>query len=171
MPLRSLRRLAPWKGGTLTALYVDSRFRIMDTFSPKDRSRVMSKIRGRDTAPELLVRSILHRLGFRFRLHRKDLAGTPDLVLPSRRSVIFVHGCFWHGHDCSRGGMPSSNVCFWTQKIGKNKDRDSRVQQQLRSEGWNVLTIWQCETKDISQLERRLTRFLQSSPQQQGMTA
>jgi DNA mismatch endonuclease, patch repair protein len=132
----------------------------MDTISPDRRSRVMSKIRGRDTAPELLIRSTLHRLGFRYRLHRKDLAGTPDLVFSGKRSVIFVHGCFWHGHDCPRGGLPSSNISFWQEKIDTNKRRDSRVERELKSEGWKVLTVWQCETKDISKLEQRLTRFL-----------
>jgi DNA mismatch endonuclease (patch repair protein) len=134
----------------------------MDTLSPKQRSQVMSRIRGRDTGPEILIRSMVHRLGYRFRLHRKDLPGTPDLVFPVRRSAVFVHGCFWHGHDCSRGHLPSSNVAFWEQKIGKNKQRDDRVRKLLRKEGWKVLAVWQCETKDSSRLAKKLTRFLET---------
>ena len=133
----------------------------MDVFPPEQRSRIMSSIRGRDTGPELLVRSMLHRLGYRFRLHRKDLTGTPDIVFPSRRSVVFVNGCFWHGHRCPRGHLPSSNVLFWKQKIGKNKLRDHNVTKQLREEGWGVLTIWACETKDHAGLEEKLVRFLE----------
>ena len=134
----------------------------MDTLSPKQRSRVMSRIHGRDTGPEILIRSMVHRLGYRFRLHRKDLPGTPDLVFPVRRSAVFVHGCFWHGHDCSRGRLPSSNVAFWEQKIGKNKQRDDRVRKLLRKQGWKVLAVWQCETKDSAGLAKKLTRFLET---------
>jgi DNA mismatch endonuclease, patch repair protein len=114
----------------------------------------------RDTAPELLVRSMVHRLGFRFRVQRKDLAGTPDLVFRGRRAVIFVHGCFWHGHSCKRGRLPSSNRPFWEHKIGRNRERDTRVGKQLECEGWRVLTIWQCETKDLAGLIGRLCAFL-----------
>src|ERR1700730_11616264 len=116
-----------------------------DTLSTVARSERMSRIKGANTAPELVVRSLLHRLGYRFRLHRRDMPGSPDLVFSGRRSVIFVHGCFLHGHDCARGRLPSSNLVFWEQKIGKNKERDSRVQNQLVSDGWNVLTVWQCQ--------------------------
>jgi DNA mismatch endonuclease, patch repair protein len=132
----------------------------MDTLSPGQRSKLMSRIRGRDTAPELLVRSMAHRLGFRFRLQRKDLAGKPDLVFPGKAAVVFVHGCFWHGHDCNRGCMPTSNRPFWEHKIGSNKERDYRVQKQLEDEGWRVLTIWQCDIKDLAGLRRRLIAFL-----------
>ena len=131
----------------------------MDTLSPQQRSRVMSRVGGRDTAPELLVRSMVHRLGYRFRLYRKDILGTPDLVFPGRRSVMFVHGCFWHGHDCKRGSLPTSNVAFWVQKINGNKERDGRIQEQLRLEGWNILTVWQCETKDRGELKKTLIGF------------
>jgi len=134
----------------------------MDIFSVEQRSFVMSRIRGYDTGPELLIRSMLHRLGYRFRLHRKDLPGTPDLVFPVRRTAVFVHGCFWHGHDCSRGRLPSSNVPFWERKIGKNKQRDDRVQKVLRKQGWKVLVVWQCETKDHAGLAKKLTRFLEA---------
>src|SRR6202521_2601072 len=131
-----------------------------DVFSPEKRSWIMSRVRGSDTNPELMIRSMLHRLGYRFRLHRKDLPGTPDVVLSGRRSVVFVHGCFWHGHTCSRGNLPTSNADFWQRKIAKNRERDGRVQKELKKEGWKVLTIWQCETKNKNALAKRLTRFL-----------
>jgi len=143
----------------------------MDIFLPEQRSRIMSRIRGRDTAPELLVRSSLHRLGYRFRLHRKDLAGTPDLVFPSRHSVVFVNGCFWHGHHCPRGHLPASNAKFWEAKIEKNKRRDKRVCWQLHKEGWKVLTVWGCETKKISMLVEKLIRFLEGTGRQQRLSS
>ena len=132
----------------------------MDRISRETRSRVMSSVRTRDTAPEVEVRSLLHKLGFRFRLHRKDLKGKPDVVLPGKRSVIFVHGCFWHGHDCPRGRMPESNVLFWEQKIGKNKRRDVETVKTLENEGWRVLTIWQCQTREQIELRELLVKFL-----------
>jgi DNA mismatch endonuclease, patch repair protein len=132
----------------------------MDTVSAARRSLNMSKIRGKNTSLELRVRSLVHRLGYRFRLHRKDLAGTPDLVFPGKKSVIFVHGCFWHGHDCARAALPTSNRPFWEQKIGRNRERDHRTQEQLSCEGWKVLTIWQCDTKDEAVLRDRLVGFL-----------
>jgi len=104
---------------------------------------------------------MLHRLGYRFRVHRKDLPGTPDLVFPGRRSVVFVHGCFWHGHSCRYGRRPSSNVAFWDEKIDKNKERDKRVQKELRKSGWRVLAVWECETRDGPALEKKLSRFLE----------
>lgn len=141
----------------------------MDIFPREQRSRIMSRIRGRDTQPELLIRSMLHRLGYRFRLHRKDLTGTPDIVFPSRRSVVFVNGCFWHGHRCRRGHLPSSNVVFWKQKIGKNKLRDHKARKQLRKEGWKVLTVWGCQTKNQAGLLKKLARFLErTEPRMQG---
>jgi DNA mismatch endonuclease (patch repair protein) len=121
----------------------------------------MRAVRGKNTAPERLIRSTLHRLGYRYRLHRKDLPGTPDIVFPARRSVMFVHGCFWHGHKCPRGSLPTSNVDFWRPKIAKNRDRDGRAQMQLRKAGWRVLTVWECETKDKGRLMERLRRFLE----------
>lgn len=132
----------------------------MDTVTPAQRSLNMSKVRGKNTSLELKVRSMVHRLGHRFRLHRKDLAGTPDLVFPGKRSVIFVHGCFWHGHSCARAALPTSNRVFWEQKIGRNIERDRRTHETLTGEGWKVLTIWQCETKDEAALRDRLVRFL-----------
>jgi DNA mismatch endonuclease (patch repair protein) len=132
----------------------------MDPLSPQQRSRIMSRVRNRDTLPERLIRSMLHRHGYRFRLHRKDIPGTPDIVFPGRRSVILVHGCFWHGHDCPRGRPPSSNREFWNQKISVNKRRDALTVERLAADGWNVLTVWQCEIKDLAQLEKTLIGFL-----------
>jgi DNA mismatch endonuclease (patch repair protein) len=131
-----------------------------DTHTPQQRRANMQAVRSKNTAPELLVRSTAHRLGFRFRLHRKDLSGTPDLVFPSRKRVIFVHGCFWHGHRCSRGSLPSSNIEFWQEKIRKNRERDSKAEEELRKNGWKVLTVWECETKDRSTLVGKICRFL-----------
>ena len=120
----------------------------------------MSAVRTKNTAPELVVRSILHRLGYRYRLHAVDLPGCPDIVFRKRRCVLFVNGCFWHGHHCRRGNPPSSNVVFWRSKMEKNRNRDSRVKKELRQSGWRVLTVWECETKVQGRLERRLCRFL-----------
>ena len=129
----------------------------------------MSRIRARDTKPELLIRSMLHRLGYRFRLHRKDLTGTPDIVFPARRRVVFVNGCFWHGHSCPRGHLPSSNVVFWEQKIGKNKRRDHNARKQLRKEGWKVLTVWGCQINNQDRLLKKLVQFLErTEPSMQG---
>jgi DNA mismatch endonuclease (patch repair protein) len=132
----------------------------MDTVSPEQRSRNMSKVRGKNTALEMKVRSLLHWLGYRYRLHRKDLPGTPDLVFPGRRSVIFIHGCFWHGHSCARAALPTSNRQFWETKIGKNRERDAQTLNRLQEAGWRVLTVWQCETKDDTSLRARLVDFL-----------
>lgn len=132
-----------------------------DNRTEQQRSENMRAVRGKNTAPELLIRSMLHRLGYRFRLHQKDLPGTPDIVFPPRRSVMFVHGCFWHGHDCPRGCLPSSNFDFWQRKIAKNRERDNRTQDQLQREGWKVLTVWECETKNKARLAKKLSRFLE----------
>lgn len=131
-----------------------------DTKTPEQRSANMQAVRGKDTTPELLIRSTLHRLGFRFRLHRSDLPGTPDIVLPGLKSVVFVNGCFWHGHECARGALPASNREFWERKITKNRERDHRTEAQLQKDGWRVLTIWQCETQKTDALRERLSRFL-----------
>jgi DNA mismatch endonuclease (patch repair protein) len=132
-----------------------------DNHTAEQRSANMRAVRGKDTAPEVLIRSMLHRLGYRFRLHRRDLPGTPDIVLPSRRAAIFVNGCFWHGHMCRRGGLPTTNSAFWQQKISKNRERDRRAQRELRKEGWKVLIVWQCKTKDEAKLLKTLTYFLE----------
>ena len=117
----------------------------------------MSRIRSRDTRPELRVRRAAHRLGLRFRLHRRDLPGTPDLVFPGRRKAVFVHGCFWHSHSgCKYAYKPKSNVEFWQNKIQKNVDRDIRAKRELEAGGWDVIVIWECETKDDDRLARIL---------------
>lgn len=129
-------------------------------FSDAVRSRIMSRVRNRNTSPELEVRSILHRLGFRFRLHVKSLRGSPDIVLPRFRAVVFVHGCFWHAHRCARGKTPASNVKFWSAKLERNKHRDLLARRWLMSHGWKVLTIWQCELKKPERVSAKLTAFL-----------
>lgn len=134
----------------------------MDRLTPQRRSWLMSRIGSRNTGPELAVRSLLHRLGFRFRLHKRDLPGTPDIVLPGRRAVVFVHGCFWHGHACKRLGMPKSRAEYWLSKIDANRRRDIRNRRLLRSRGWRVITVWECEVKNPEKLSARLTRFLGS---------
>ena len=121
----------------------------------------MSRIRGKDTAPELMVRSLLHRLGYRFRVHRKDLPGTPDVVLPRYKTVVFVHGCYWHRHkNCREAYTPKSRVSFWEQKFRENVERDARHCRELRRLGWKVITVWECETKNPSALTTRLKRLL-----------
>lgn len=128
------------------------------------RSAVMRAVKGRDTKPEMLVRRTAHALGYRFRLHRKDLPGCPDLVFPSRKKVIFVHGCFWHGHDCARGArMPKTNADYWRAKIARNVARDQRVRSELAALGWKTLTIWECELRQAGGLVRTLATFLDDS--------
>lgn len=131
-----------------------------DRLSIEARSRLMSRIRSTNTRPELLVRSLLHRLGYRFRLHRKDLPGTPDVVLPRLKMVIFVHGCFWHGHVCKLGKMPKSRTDYWGPKIDANRARDLRKKRELKALGWKVISIWECELREIDKLERRLIKKL-----------
>ena len=117
----------------------------------------MSRVRTRDTKPEVLVRSALHRAGFRFRLHRRDLPGKPDIVLPRFRTVVFVNGCFWHGHHCSKGKRPRTNTEFWNRKIDANVERDAMVKRELERLGWNVVTIWECSVDEaVESLVRRL---------------
>ncbi len=134
-----------------------------DIFPKGKRSWIMSRVRGKDTTAEIKVRSLTHRLGYRFRLHRKDLPGKPDLVFLSLRKVIFVHGCFWHGHECARGARtPKANREYWIEKIRKNIERDQKNQNLLKSLGWSVLTVWECETKDAMRLEETINKFLKS---------
>jgi DNA mismatch endonuclease (patch repair protein) len=133
----------------------------MDTLSPQRRSWNMSRIRGKDTRPELLVRSLLHRLGYRFRLNRKDVPGKPDLVLPKYQTAIYVHGCFWHRHyGCRFAYTPKSNLDFWSKKFARNVERDSEVAAKLKSVGWDQITIWECELADSLELERKLRSLL-----------
>lgn len=129
-----------------------------DVFSPAKRSQIMASVKGANTKPEIFVRSQLHRAGFRFRLHHKDLPGRPDIVLPRLRTVVFVHGCFWHGHPgCKHAALPKGNLEYWTQKIGRNVERDQRTRQQLAEDGWNVEVLWGCEIKsELPSLIERL---------------
>lgn len=121
---------------------------LVDIVTPEHRSRIMRSIRSKDTGPELIVRKLVHRLGYRFRLHRRDLPGRPDLVFPGRRKVIFVHGCFWHQHPgCSRATTPKSNTAAWREKLERNQQRDIEAVNKLVKQGWSVLVIWECETK------------------------
>jgi DNA mismatch endonuclease (patch repair protein) len=134
----------------------------MDSLSKERRSWNMSRIRSRDTSPELAVRSILHRLGYRFRLHAAHLPGKPDIILPKWKHAILVHGCFWHRHKgCEFAYTPKSRVEFWDQKFEQNMARDAISVQKLKSLGWRVTTIWECQTKDEKALGQRLTHLIQ----------
>lgn len=134
-----------------------------DRISPERRSANMAKIRSKDTGPEMTVRRSAHALGYRYRLHAKDLPGKPDLVFRSRRSVIFVHGCFWHRHEgCRDCSEPRSRQEYWTPKFAATVARDSRAVEALTAAGWRVLTIWECETTDAARLRERLAAFLDS---------
>lgn len=133
----------------------------MDVVSPARRSAMMAGIRGRNTKPEMIVRKAAHRLGYRFRLHRRDLPGSPDLVFPGRKKIVFVHGCFWHRHEgCRFAYKPKSNVEFWESKLRKNIERDSRVKGELKCMAWDVLVIWECETVDSDLVDARLRGLL-----------
>ncbi len=134
-----------------------------DVFSRKERSRIMSLVRNRDTQPERVVRSILHKLGYRFRLHRSDLPGCPDIVLPSRRKVVFVHGCFWHLHKgCRRSTLPATRAEFWRAKLSRNVERDRKHSRSLRSLGWRALVVWECELKGVDKVTRKLAKFMRT---------
>jgi DNA mismatch endonuclease, patch repair protein len=133
-----------------------------DVYGPEKRSAVMRRVKGRDTAPELRVRRLLWSLGVRYRLGRADLPGKPDIVLPGRRLAIFVHGCFWHGHDCARGArIPKANRDYWVGKVSRNRTRDAAVRGALDAAGWRVETVWECELKDAAALEARARSWLE----------
>lgn len=133
---------------------------MVDTLSPAERSERMARIRGRDTKPEIWVRRTLHANGYRFRLHRRDLPGRPDIVLPKYRAVVFVHGCFWHAHTCQKGRIPGTRSTFWEAKFQGNKKRDARNVRALRAAGWRVLTIWECELSKPHSRERALINLM-----------
>lgn len=133
-----------------------------DVMDPEARSRLMSRIRSTDSRPEMTVRRTLHSLGYRFRLNRRDLPGTPDIVFPARRKVIFVHGCFWHDHECRRGRRPTTNADFWSAKLDANVVRDRRVLDELNQIGWQSCVVWECDcsASRLLQLEETLIEFL-----------
>jgi DNA mismatch endonuclease (patch repair protein) len=138
-----------------------------DVFDEQTRSAVMRRVKGRNTAPELKVRRALTALGARYRLHRADLPGKPDIVMPGRRLAIFVHGCFWHGHDCARGArVPKDNRDYWVGKVARNRARDARNREALAALGWRVETIWECDLKDAAGLRVRLYQLLDCHPGQ-----
>ena len=139
-----------------------------DVFTPEKRSAVMRRVKGKDTAPERLVRRLLTALGVRYRLQRADLPGKPDIVMPGRRLALQIHGCFWHGHDCARGArVPKANRDYWLAKVGRNRARDADSLARLNALGWRVETVWECEMKDRAALGRRLADLTGSGGQPQ----
>jgi DNA mismatch endonuclease, patch repair protein len=131
--------------------------RMADIVTPEKRSAMMAAVRGKNTKPELIVRQLVHRAGYRFRLHRRDLPGAPDLVLPSRRVAIFVHGCFWHGHSgCRYATVPKTRREFWLAKVKANRLRDARAKRALQKSDWRVIVIWECETRHSERLQKVL---------------
>jgi len=127
-----------------------------DMYSKKKRSEIMAAVNSQDTRPEVRVRRVLHRMGYRFRLHKKDLPGRPDIVLPKWRIVVLVHGCFWHGHDCCEGHIPKSNAAYWAPKLERNLQRDRENAESLRMLGWKIIVIWECQTYSLKKLEERM---------------
>lgn len=128
-----------------------------DTLTAEQRSRNMAAIKGKDTKPEMMVRRYLHALGFRYGLHNRKLPGSPDLVFRAFKTVVFIHGCFWHGHrNCRYATMPKSNTEFWTLKIDRNKERDRESEERLKAKGWNVITIWECDLRDRNRRQETL---------------
>jgi DNA mismatch endonuclease (patch repair protein) len=135
----------------------------MDKLDAQHRSENMRRIRSKNTKPEVLLRSLLHKAGYRFRIHRKDLPGKPDIVFPGRRKVIFVHGCFWHQHSgCREGRLPGTRQEYWGPKLARNIERDAVAIEQLHKLGWQVLTVWECDIKDAALARDRLCKFLDS---------
>lgn len=134
-----------------------------DNRTSESRSALMARIGSKNTAPEMVVRKLVFSMGYRFRLHRPELPGKPDLVLVGRRKAIFVHGCFWHAHGCRIGRLPKSRLDFWRPKLKRNSDRDRDNEHALQSQGWDVLTVWQCEIKDVDALREKLKAFLEGN--------
>ena len=131
-----------------------------DRLDPDRRRRLMQQVKSKNTWPEMAVRSLLHNMGYRFRLHRNDLPGTPDIVLPGRHVALFVHGCYWHGHGCRTGKLPKSRLDYWGPKINANRARDRRKENALAAAGWRVAVVWQCELADREGLTNRLREIL-----------
>ena len=133
---------------------------MIDIFSSAKRSTIMSRIQGKNTTPEILVRKLIFSMGYRYRLHRKDLPGCPDIVFLGKKKVIFIHGCFWHRHNCKKGSLPDTNKSFWESKLERNKIRDAEDLTKLEKSGWRVLVIWQCQIKNTKVLEASIKTFL-----------
>jgi DNA mismatch endonuclease (patch repair protein) len=132
-----------------------------DTVSPEKRSEIMRSVRSKNTKPEMTIRRLLHRLGYRYRIHARDLPGTPDIAFRARKKAIFVHGCFWHMHrNCRRSSIPASNREYWEKKLNRNRERDREHREALISAGWAVLVVWECEIKNLDLLADRLVEFL-----------
>lgn len=135
----------------------------LDPLTPQQRSERMSRIRSRDTKPEMEVRRIVHSMGYRYRLRSKDIPGRPDLVFRRRKKVIFVHGCFWHQHGCNHYKEPQSRLSFWLPKLRKNVDRDLKVQSALKELGWRSLTIWECQLKEQKKIQEIIRQFMEKA--------
>lgn len=135
----------------------------MDTFAPKQRSEIMRRVRSRDTRPEMIVRGLVRRMGVSYRSYPQNLPGKPDLVMTAQRKAVLVHGCFWHGHKCEAGRLPKSNRTYWKDKQTKNALRDSRNFRALRSKGWKVMVVWECQIRNRKRLQTRLSRFLRET--------
>lgn len=143
-----------------------------DVFAPEKRAAVMRAVKSRDTGPELKVRALLRALGHRYRLDARDLPGRPDVVFRGKRKVLFVHGCFWHGHDCARGARaPKANAAYWSAKIERNRARDAKTLEALALAGWSTLTIWECELRDEAEASATLATFLGASSAKRSSTA
>lgn len=143
---------------------------MVDRISPVERSRVMAAVKSKDTTPEMIVRRMVHSMGYRYRLHTKNLPGTPDLVFPRLRKVVNVHGCFWHMHSCGRCRIPASRRSYWTAKIRRNAQRDKRTKRRLQRAGWQVLVVWECQTMPgkLDRLRARISRFLRDRSARDG---
>ena len=136
-----------------------------DMFTPERRSAIMANIHSADTTPELMLRQMLHAMGCRFRLHRDDLPGKPDIVLSKYRLAILMHGCFWHGHTCKDGRRPASNTEYWNRKLDRNISRDRRNRRALRRLGWRCVVVWECELKEVEKVKRRVSRYVVAQPE------
>jgi DNA mismatch endonuclease (patch repair protein) len=136
-----------------------------DIFSKEKRSQIMSKVKNKNTTPEIIIRKLLYSLGYRYRLNKKGLPGSPDIVFISKKKAIFVHGCLWHGHNCKRAKLPDSNKEEWRNKIIVNIERDNQVFNRLNDMGWNYLVVWQCEIKkrSIEEIKEKLIRFIENN--------